>query len=410
MVLNYIWVGFVIIAFIVALAKLIFLGDTQVFSTIVNGTFSSAKLGFEVSLGLTGALTMWMGIMKIGEKAGAIRFLSKIIGPFFKKLFPGIPDGHPAIGNIMMNFSANMLGIGNAATPLGLKAMASMQEINPDKTTASNSQIMFLVLNTAGFTLIPVTIMALRATKGAHDPTDVFIPILISTYCASLIGLILVAIRQGINLFDRVLLSWLIGGTAFISGVIYLFLHLSPTMKGQVASVTGNCLILGIIVAFITAGVIKKQNVYDSFIEGAKEGFSTAIKIIPYLVGILIAVGMFRSCGAMDYLIQGIAWCVAEVGLDTRFVPSIPVAIMKPLSGGGTQGITVELMSSSGVDSFVGRLSSVMYASADTTLYIVALYFGSVGITKTRYAIGAGLLADLAGILAAIFVSYLFFG
>lgn len=410
MVLNYIWVGFVIISFIVALAKLIFLGDTQVFSTIVTGTFSSAKLGFEVALGLTGALTMWMGIMRVGEKAGAIRFLSKIIGPFFKKLFPDIPQDHPAIGNIMMNFSANMLGIGNAATPLGLKAMASMQEINPDKTTASNSQIMFLVLNTAGFTLIPVTIMALRATKGAHDPTDVFIPILISTYCASLIGLILVAIRQGINLFDKVLLSWLIGGTVFISGVIYLFLHLSPTLKGQVASVTGNSLILGIIVAFIVAGVIKKQNVYDSFIEGAKEGFSTAIKIIPYLVGILIAVGMFRSCGAMDYLIQGIAWCVAEVGLDTRFVPSIPVAIMKPLSGGGTQGITVELMASYGVDSFVGRLSSVMYASADTTLYIVALYFGSVGITKTRYAIGAGLLADLAGILAAIFVSYLFWG
>ncbi|HET6993231.1 MAG TPA: nucleoside recognition domain-containing protein, partial [Bacteroidia bacterium] len=300
-------------------------------------------------------------------------------------------------------------------TPLGLKAMASLQEINPDKTTASNSQIMFLVLNTAGFTLIPATIMSLRASNGAHDPTDVFIPILITTFCASLIGLILVAIRQKINLFDKVLLSWILGGTVFISGVIYMFSRFSPAMKTQVASVAGNSIILGIIVVFITAGIIKKQNVFDSFIQGAKEGFTTAIKIIPYLVGILIAVGMFRSCGAMDYLINGIAWCVAELGFDTRFVPSLPVAFMKPLSGGGTQGIAVDLMSAPahggyGVDSFVGRLASVMYASADTTLYIVALYFGSVGITKTRYAIGAGLLADLAGILAAIFVSYLFWG
>jgi spore maturation protein SpmA len=409
MVLNYVWVGFILIAFVVALFRLIFFHDVEVFSNIMNGTFSSAKTGFEVSLGLTGALTLWMGLMKIGEKAGAINFLGKIIGPFFRKLFPEIPEGHPALGNIMMNFSANMLGLGNAATPLGLKAMASMQEINPDKETASNSQIMFLVLNTAGLTLIPVSIMAIRAQRGAADPTDVFVPILITTYIASLIGLIVVALRQKINLLDKVLLSWLIGGTVFISSIIYFFTRLSPEMKSTVSSVSGNVILFGIITAFIGAGLMKKQNVFDSFIEGAKEGFATVIKIIPYLVAMLVAIGMFRACGAMDYLIQGIAYCVSHVGLDTRFTPSLPIAMMKPLSGGGTQGLTVDAIRTYGVDSFVGRLSSVMYASADTTFYIVALYFGSVGIRKTRYAVGAGLLADFAGILAAIFVSYLFF-
>ena len=409
MILNYVWAAFILVAFVVALFRLIFFHDTEVFSNIVNGTFSSAKTGFEVSLGLTGALTLWMGLMKIGEKAGAINFLGKIIGPFFRKLFPEIPEGHPALGNIMMNFSANMLGLGNAATPLGLKAMASMQEINPDKETASNSQIMFLVLNTAGLTLIPVSIMAIRAQRGAADPTDVFVPILITTYIASLIGLIVVALRQKINLFDKVLLSWLIGGTAFISSVIYFFTRMSPEMKSTVSSVSGNVILFGIIAAFIFAGLFKKQNVFDSFIEGAKEGFATVIKIIPYLVAMLVAIGMFRACGAMDYLLQGLSWCLMHVGLDTKFIPSLPIAIMKPLSGGGTQGLTVDAIKTYGVDSFVGKLSSVMYASADTTFYIVALYFGSVGIRKTRYAVGAGLMADFAGILAAIFVSYLFF-
>lgn len=410
MILNYVWVAFILIAFIVALFRLIVFHDTEVFSNIINGTFSSAKTGFEVSLGLTGALTLWMGLMKVGEKAGAINFLGKIIGPFFRKLFPEIPEGHPALGNIMLNFSANMLGLGNAATPLGLKAMASMQEINPDKETASNSQIMFLVLNTAGLTLIPVSIMAIRAQRGAADPTDVFVPILITTYCASLIGLIVVALRQKINLFDKVLLSWLVGGTAFITAIIALFMRLSPEMKATTSNIAGNVILFGIIIAFITAGVLKKQNVFDSFIEGAKEGFSTVIRIIPYLVAMLVAIGMFRACGAMDYLIQGVAWCVSHIGLDTRFTPSLPIALMKPLSGGGTQGLTVDAIKTYGVDSFVGRLSSIMYASADTTFYIVALYFGSVGIRKTRYAVGAGLIADFAGILMAILVSYLFFG
>ena len=409
MILNYVWVGFILIAFVVALIKLIFFGDIQVFSDVVNGTFNSAKLGFEVSLGLTGALTLWMGLMKVGEKAGAINFLGKIIGPFFKRLFPEIPEGHPALGNIMLNFSANMLGLGNAATPLGLKAMESMQEINKDKETASNSMIMFLVLNTAGLTLIPVSIMAIRAQQHAADPTDVFVPILITTYCASLIGLIIVAIKQKINLFARVMLSWLIGGSAFIAGVIYLFMRLSPAMKSQVSTITGNVILLSIIVSFVAAGLIKKQNVFDSFIEGAKEGFGTVIRIIPYLVAMLVSIGMFRACGAMDYVIHGVTWAVSQIGIDTQFTPSLPIALMKPLSGGGTQGLTVDAIKTYGVDSFVGRLSSIMYASADTTFYIIALYFGSVGIKKTRYAIGAGLLADLAGILAAIFVSYLFF-
>ena len=409
MVLNYIWIAFFIIAFAVALIKFILFGDMEVFPAIVNSTFSSAKTGFEVSLGLTGALTLWMGLMKIGEKAGAIHFLSKIIGPFFSRLFPEIPKNHPALGQILLNFSANMLGLGNAATPLGLKAMQSMQELNPDKERASNAQIMFLVLNTAGLTLIPVSIMAIRAQQKAIDPTDVFVPILITTYCATIGGLLVMAVRQKINLLDKILLSWLVALTAIIIGIIYFFASLPPEQKGQVSNSAGNIILFTVIVSFIIAGLIKKINVYDAFIEGAKEGFSTVIKIIPYLVAMLVGIGVFRACGAMDYFIQGITYCIASMGLNTDFTPALPIAFMKPLSGGGTQGLTIDAIKTYGVDSFIGRLASIMYASADTTFYIVALYFGSVGIRKTRYAITAGLIADLFGIIAAIGVAYLFF-
>jgi spore maturation protein SpmA len=407
MVLNYVWVAFFLIAFAVALIRLIFFGDTEVFGRIVDGTFSSAKTGFEVSLGLTGALTLWMGLMKIGEQAGAINFLSKIIGPFFKKLFPEIPKDHPALAQIILNFSAYMLGLGNAATPLGLKAMQSMQELNPQKETASNSQIMFLVLNTAGFTLIPVSIMAIRAQQKALDPTDVFVPILLCSYCATLIGILAIALWQ--KILDGVMLLWIAVVTVIMAGVVYFFFSLPPEEKVLFSRLSGNIILFSIVVAFISAGVYKKINVFSSFIEGAKDGFSTVIKIIPYLVAMLVGIGVFRACGAMDYLISGISHAVAYCGLNTDFTPSLPIAFMKPLSGGGTQGLTVDALKTYGVDSFVGRLYSIMYASAYTTFYIVALYFGSVGIKKTRYAVAGGLIADFAGIIAAILVAYLFF-
>ncbi len=414
MVLNYIWILFFLIAFLVALIKFVLylcgfpdFGGQEVFHSIVLSTFDSGKIAVEVSLGLTGAITFWMGLMKVGEKAGVINFLSKLVGPFFSKLFPEIPKGHPALGQIMMNFSANMLGIGNAATPLGLKAMQSMQELNTEKETASNSQIMFLTLNTAGFTIIPVTIMTLRATNLAADPTDVFIPILISTYCATLVGLIAVAIRQ--RILDLKLFSWLFALSSVMALIVFYFSTLSPDKKGLVSGLCGYLIIFSIIVSFITAGALKKINVFETFIEGAKDGFATVIKIIPYLVAMLVGIGVFRACGAMDYIVQGIGWCFYHMGINTDFVPSLPVAFMRPLSGSGAQGLAVSAMQSNGVDSFTGRLSSIIYASADTTFYIVALYFGSVGIRKTRYAIQAGLLADLAGIVAAIFISYLFF-
>jgi spore maturation protein SpmA len=417
MALNYVWIAFFVVGFVVAVVRT-FIGyfisyspaDMHVFMTIGTGTFGSAKAAFDVVLGLVGVVTLWMGIMRVGEKAGAINFLGRIFGSFLRRLFPDIPKDHPAHGHILMNFSANMLGLGNAATPMGLKAMESMQELNPNKETASNPMIMFLALNTAGFTLIPVSIMAIRATQKAVDPTDVFIPILLTSYCASLIGMIAVAIRQRINLLDKVLLSWLIGGSAFIAGIVALFMHLSPEMRSEVSGVGGNMILLGIIVAFICGALAKKQSVFESFIEGAKEGFNTMIRVVPYLVGIIVAIGVFRNCGAMDYLTQGTAWVFEKMGVDTRFVPGMPVAYMKPLSGSGTQGLAIDNMIKYGADSFVGRLSSVMYASADTTFYILALYFGSVGIKKTRYALGAGLIADFAGIVAAILISYLFWG
>ncbi len=409
MVLNYIWVAFFIIAFIVGLIKLIFFGDTEVFRTmVIDGTFTSSKKGFEVALGLTGAMTLWMGLMKVGEQAGAINFLSRIIGPFFRKLFPQIPKDHPALGQIILNFSANMLGLGNAATPLGLKAMQSMQELNTDKETASNSQIMFLVLNTAGFTLIPLSIMAIRAQQKAVDPTDVFVPILICSYCATLAGIVTVSIWQ--KIFDRILLLWITIATAIMAGIVYFFYTCPPEEKSLISSTSGYIILFSIVVSFIGAGVYKKINVFSTFIEGAKEGFTTVIRIIPYLVAMLVGIGVFRACGAMDYLINGLTNLIAATGVNTDFTPSLPVALMKPLSGSGAEGLAIESMIKNGADSFVGRLSSIMYASADTTFYIVALYFGSVGIKKTRYAVTGGLIADLAGIIASIFIAYLFFG
>lgn len=408
-VLNYIWVFFFLIAFVVACIKFIFLGDTEIFKHLVDGTFDSSKTAFEISLGLTGVMTLWLGLMNIGEKAGAINFLSRIVSPLFTRLFPDIPKNHPAAGNILMNFSANMLGLSNAATPLGLKAMQSMQELNVQKDTASNSQIMFLVLNTAGFTLIPVSIMVYRAQLGAADPSDIFIPILIATFFSTLIGLLAVAIRQKINLFDKVILGWLIGITAFIAGIIYYFSTLSHQQISTVSSVSSNFILFGIIVSFITAGFVKKINIYETFIDGAKSGFETAIKIIPYMVAMLVAIAVFKASGAMEFMIKGFEFCFTSMGLNTDFIPTLPTAIMKPLSGSGARGMMIDAMKTYGADSFVGRLSCIIQGSADTTFYIVALYFGSVGIKKTRYAIGCGLIADLAGLIAAILVAYLFF-
>jgi len=410
MVLNYIWIAFFVIAFVVALLKLIVTGDTEVFKTIIDATFSSSKLAvMDISLPLVGVMTLWLGLMNIGEKAGAINFLSRIVGPFFNKLFPEIPKNHPANGQIMMNFSANMLGLDNAATPLGLKAMDGMQELNPNKDTASNAQIMFLVLNTSGLTIIPVTILAQRAILGAADPSDVFIPILIATYFSTITGLIAVSIWQKINLFNRIVMTWLLGISAAIGGIIWYFSTLQQEQIANISKVSANVILLTIIVAFILGALRKKANVYDTFIEGAKSGFETAIKVIPYLVAMLVGVAVFRASGAMDYLVNGIAYVFSVLNMNTDFVGALPTALMKPLSGSGAKAMMIEAMQTHGPDSFVGRLSCVFQGAADTTFYIVALYFGSVGIKKTRYAVTAGLIADLAGVIAAIYISYLFF-
>ncbi|MCC6837015.1 MAG: hypothetical protein IT234_00635 [Bacteroidia bacterium] len=410
MVLNYIWIAFFVIAFVVALIKLIFLGDTEVFKTIIDATFDSSKMAvMDISLPLVGVMTLWLGLMNIGEKAGAINFLSRIVGPFFNKLFPEIPKNHPANGQIMMNFSANMLGLDNAATPLGLKAMNSMQELNPIKDTASNAQIMFLVLNTSGLTIIPVTIMAQRAIMGAANPSDVFIPILIATYFSTLTGLLAVAFWQKINLLNSVVLSWLLGISAIIFSIIWYFSTLSPDQIAKISTVSANVILLTIIVSFMLGAVRKKVNVYDAFIEGAKTGFETGVKVIPYLVAMLVGIAVFRASGAMSYLVDGIAWCFTALNFNTDFVGSLPTAFMKPLSGSGAKAMMLEAMKTNGADSFVGRLSCIFQGAADTTFYIVALYFGSVGVKKTRYAVPAGLIADLAGVIAAIFIAYLFF-
>lgn len=409
MALNYIWIAFFLIGFVAALGQLIFAGNTQIFNDLVNSVFSNAKTGFEISLGLTGALTLWMGLMKVGEKGGIINILGRFMGPFFQKLFPGLPKGNPAYGSITLNIAANMLGLDNAATPVGLKAMKEMQDVNPDKETASNAQIMFLVMNAAGLTIIPVSIIVYRTQLGAVNPADIFIPILISTFFASITGMISVAIIQKINLFDRVILAYLGGLTAIITGIIFYFSRLPKEQITTASTFAANFILISIIMLFIILAFIKKVNVYDAFIEGAKEGFNIAIKIIPFLVAILVAIGIFRASGSMDFIIDGIAKFFSWIGVDTQFTGALPVAFMKPLSGSGARGLMVDAMTTHGADSFIGRLACTMQGTTDTTFYIVAVYFGSVGIKNTRYAIGCGLLADLAGFIAAILVAYFFF-
>ena len=410
MALNYIWIAFFVVGFIVALGQLIFAGNTQIFNDLVNSVFSNAKTGFEISLGLTGALTLWMGLLKVGEKGGIVNMLGRAIGPLFEKLFPGLPKGHPAYGSIMLNIAANMLNLDNAATPVGLKAMKEMQEANPIKERASDAQIMFLVLNAAGLTIIPVSVIVYRMQLGAVNPADIFIPILISTFCSLMTGLISVAIIQKINLFDKVVMAYLGGLTAIIAGIIIYFTQLPKEQISMVSTFAANFILISVIVLFIVLAFIKKVNVYDAFIEGAKEGFNIAIRIIPFLVAILVAIGIFRASGAMDFLIAGITSFFAWLGFDTKFTGALPVAFMKPLSGSGARGLMVDAMTTYGADSFVGRLACTMQGTTDTTFYIIAVYFGSVGIKNTRYAIGCGLLADLVGFTAAILVAYLFFG
>ncbi|MDR0437217.1 MAG: spore maturation protein [Bacteroidales bacterium] len=410
MTLNYIWIGFFLVDFVVAILNFVISGDTVTFKAIIDSTFSASKMAvMDIALPLTGIMTLWLGLMNIGEKAGAVGVLSKIVGPFFSKLFPEIPKNHPASGQLLMNFSANMLGLDNAATPLGLKAMNSLQELNPNKDTASNAQIMFLAINTSGLTVIPVAILAQRAIMGAANPTDIFIPLLIATYCSTLAAIIFVGIKQKINLFNKVILGWILGITASLAGLTIYLSTLPEEQMKIVSSVASNGILLLIICGFIAGGLYKRINVYEAFIDGAKDGFKTTIKIVPYLVGMLVAIAVFRASGAMDYLIDGIAWCVAGVGLNTDFVAALPTAIMKPLSGSGARAMMVESMATYGADSFVGRLSCIFQGSTDTTFYIVALYFGSVGIKRTRYAVQAGLLTDLVGAIAAILVAYLFF-
>ena len=409
MVLNYIWIAFFVIAFVVALVRLVFFGDFDVFPAMMDSTFSSSKTAFEISLGLTGVLSLWLGVMKIGEKGGVVNVLSRLLSPIFVRLFPDIPKGHPVTGSIFMNIAANMLGLDNAATPLGLKAMEQLQEINPKKDTASNPMIMFLVLNTSGLTLIPVSILVYRAQMGAAQPTDVFIPILLATFFSTIMGVLVTSLFQRINLFNATIILTLGGACLLVSGIIWGFSQLDGETMNTVSTTVANILLMTIIIAFILAGVFKRENVYDAFIEGAKDGFTTAVRIIPYLVAILVGIGVFRASGAMDYLIQGIGNMVNACGIDSDFVAALPTAMMKPLSGSGARGMMVDAMTTYGADSFVGRLSCIFQGSTDTTFYILAVYFGSVGIRYTRHAVACGLLADLAGIVAAIFISYLFF-
>lgn len=410
MALNYIWIAFFIIGFLFALGQLIFEGRTDIFNELVNAAFSNAKSGFEISLGLTGVLTLWMGLMKVGEKGGVINILSRLTTPLFSRLFPGLPAGHPAYGSIILNIAANMMGLDNAATPVGLKAMKEMQEVNPKKDTASDAQIMFLVLNASGLTIIPVSIIVYRFQLGAANPADVFIPILISTFASTLTGLISVAIVQKINLLDRVVLAYLGAITAIIAGIIIYFSTLSKEKITSVSTFAANFILIIIIILFIVLAMLRKANVYEAFIEGAKEGFGIAVKIIPFLVAILVAVGIFRASGAMDLMISGIASFFSWMWVDTEFTKALPVALMKPLSGSGARGLMVDAMTTYGADSFVGRLACTMQGSTDTTFYIIAVYFGAVSVKNTRHAVGCSLLADLAGIVTAIFVSYLFFG
>lgn len=409
MVLNYIWISFFLVAFVVAAAKLLFMGDATVFPAMMDSTFDMSKKAFEISIGLTGILSLWLGVMKIGERGGVVNALARALSPVFTRLFPDIPKGHPVTGSIFMNIAANMLGLDNAATPLGLKAMEQLQSLNKEKDTASNEMIMFLVLNTSGLTLIPVSIMVYRVQAGALQPTDIFIPILIATFFSTLAGIIITSIYQRINLFNKTLLLTLGGMLAVVCGLIWGLGQLDKDTMNKVSTLSANIILMSIIICFILAGVRKRINVYDAFIEGAKEGFNTAIRIIPYLVAILVAIAVFRASGAMDVLIGSIRWTIASLGVDASFVDALPTAIMKPLSGSGARGMMVDAMNTYGADSFVGRLSCIFQGSTDTTFYILAVYFGSVGIRKTRHAVACGLLADLAGVIAAIGVAYFFF-
>ena len=410
MVLNYIWIAFFVVAFVIALFRLVVMGDTEVFPEIMNSTFASSKTAFEISLGLTGVLSLWLGIMKIGDRGGVVNALARVLSPVFTRLFPDIPKGHPVTGSIFMNIAANMLGLDNAATPLGLKAMEQMQTLNTRKDTATNPMIMFLVLNTSGLTIIPVSIMVYRAQMGAAQPTDIFIPILLATFFSTLTGIIVTSLYQRINLLNRVMLLTLGGLCVAVAAVMWGFGRLDKEQMNIVSTSVANILLFTIIITFILAGVRKKVNVYDAFIEGAKDGFSTAVRIIPYLVAILVGIGVFRASGAMDMLIGGIKWVVEACGGNTDFVGALPTALMKPLSGSGARGMMVDAMTTYGADSFVGRLSCIFQGSTDTTFYILAVYFGSVGVRYTRHAVACGLLADLAGVIAAIAICYMFFG
>lgn len=409
MALNYIWIFFFVVAFVIGLAKLIFFGDVNIFPEMMNSTFVMAKTGFEISLGLTGVLTLWMGIMKIGEKGGVVRIFSRLVGPFFTKLFPSLGKDHPAHGSILMNITANMLNLDNAATPMGLKAMKEMQETNPSATNASDAQIMFLVLNASGLTIIPISIMVYRAQLGAVNPSDIFIPILLATFFSTMAGLMSVAWHQKINLLDKTILTYICGITAVIAGIIWYFSQIGKDQIQTISSVASNLIIFTIIIIFIVLAVRNKVNVYDSFIEGAKEGFSMAIMIIPYLIAILVAIGVFRTSGALEWMMSGITWIFQQVGINTDFTPALPTGLMKSLSGSGSRGMMVDVMKNYGADSFAGRVACTIQGSSDTTFYILAVYFGSVGIKNTRYALPCALIADFTGLVAAIFMAYLFF-
>ncbi|MGZ8319218.1 MAG: nucleoside recognition domain-containing protein [Telluria sp.] len=412
MALNYIWSGFFLVGFLAALAQWVFMGDTEIFKRVIDGTFESAKASvMDIALPLAGVMTLWLGLMNVGEKAGAVGFIARIIAPFFSRIFPGVPKNHPATGHMVMNFSANMLGLDNAATPFGLKAMESLQEINPRKDEASDAQIMFLVIQTSGLTIIPLSIMAQRAILGAADPSDIFIPCLIATFVSTLVGVVTVSIRQRINLFDPVVLAWLGGTTAAVAGMVgYIALFMEKSEIELFSKVAANLALFTIIVAFITAALRKRVNVYEAFIEGAKGGIQTSLTIIPYLVGMLVAISVVRNSGVLGLIVSGADWTLSAMGLNTEWTGALPTALMKPLSGSGSRAMMIDAMKTYGVDSFVGRLASIMQGAADTTFYIIALYFGAVGIRKTRYAISAGLIADVAGMIAAVFVAYLFFG
>lgn len=409
MVLNYIWIAFILIAIIVGIVKLLVFGDTEVIPAIGLSTFDNAKLAFEISIYLTGVMSLWLGLMKIGEKGGVINVMSRIIAPFFRRIFPEIPKDHPASGSMIMNIAANMIGLDNAATPLGLKAMDDLQELNPNKDTASNAQIMFLVLNTSGLTLLPINVMVFRAQMGAADPSDVFIPILLATFVASLVGLLVVAAIQKINLFDKVILAYLGAITLFVAGIVYVFKRLPQEDVSSYSSNFSYLIMLFIISSFIIMAMKKRINVYETFVEGAKEGFEVAVKIIPFLVAMLIAIGVFRASGTLDLLVDGLSGMVRLLGINTDFIPAMPTAIIRPLSGSGARAMMIETMSNYGADSFAGRLSSIMQGTTETTFYVIAVYFGAVNIRKTRYAITAGLIADVAGIIASIAIAYMFF-